>query len=199
MAAVCGITLVKKFTYRADPNEEYANTYHFSGSVPSDNTAWTALFDALVAQEKTVYPSTTLVVQGYGYATDNPADNSVWSHDVHSSPVAGTLSMTSGLKSMGDSAVWVRWKTSRLNSKGKPIYLRKYFHPACQLDSTHPDDIQAAQSAALLAFGTKLMDGSFIDGRTIRSQANAETIISRSASTVLTTRTLKRRGKRPGS
>lgn len=199
MAAVCGITVIKKFTYRGDATEEFANGYHFSGSVPADSTAWQALFDALVVQEKTVYPAAASVVQGYGYATDNPADNSVWSYDLHASPVAGTLDMTAGLQAAGDLAVWVRWKTSRLNTKGKPIYLRKYFHPACQLDSTHPDTVKAGQVTALNAFGTKLMDGSFIDGRTIRSQTHTETILSRSCSAYVTTRTLKRRGKRPGS
>jgi hypothetical protein len=42
-----------------------------------------------------------------------------------------------------------------------------------------------------------MKDGTFISGRKIRSQAQDETIISHQVSPWITTRTLKRRGKRP--
>jgi hypothetical protein len=200
MAAVAGITIIKQMPYRGATDEEYSNTYHFSGSVPADNTAWTALFDALVAQEKTLYGVDVKVVRGYGYATDDPADNSVWSHDISASPVVGTLAAGTSLPAPGDAAVWVRWKTSRVTSPGaKPIYLRKYFHVARVPASGSVDSVHSGQKSALDAFGTKLWDGSFIDGRIIRSQSHAETILSSVGSTYVTTRTLKRRGKRPTS
>lgn len=202
MAAKVGITIVKKFTYRGDPTEEFSNTYHLTGAVPADDAAWRTLFDALVAQEKTVYSATNTVIRGYGYATDNPDDNSVWSVNLDGStgflPVAGTLTVTSATPAPGDCAVWVRWKTSRLNSKGKAIYLRKYFH-GVWLNSGTADDVMTGQKTALAAFGTKLRDGSFVDGRTITAQTHTDTILSSSASSYATTRTLKRRGKRPGA
>lgn len=200
MASVVGLTVIKKMSYRGNANEEWSNDYHLTGSIPSDAAAWRTLFDALVAQEKTVYPSDVTVVAGYGYDSDDPAAHAVWSVDLTvspDSPVAGTLNRSTGYPSPGDAAVWVRWKTSRLNSKGKPIYLRKYFHFAVNQGVGAADLPITVQTTALNAFGTKMMDGSFLDGRTIRSRANAETIINRGASPYITTRTLKRRGKRP--
>ena len=198
MAAKTGITLVKKFTYRGDATEEFSNTYHFTGSVPSDATAWLALMNALATQEKTIYPSSVSVIRAYGYATDNPADDSVWASGAIT-PIAGTLTLSGAPLAPGDSAVWCRWKTSRNNSKGKAIYLRKYFHPAVMQSTTQPDDVYGTQYTALQAFGTKLMDGSFDSGRTLTAQTHDDTLISRASSLFITTRTLKRRGKRPGS
>ncbi len=198
MAAQTGITLVKKFSYRGDSTEEFSNTYHFTGTVPSDATAWLALMNALATQEKTCYPSGVSIIRAYGYATDNPADDSVWGSGAIT-PISGTLA-TSGLPlAPGDSAVWVRWKTSRVNSNAKPIYLRKYFHPAVMQNATGGDDIYGTQYTNLQAFGTKLMDGSFDSGRTLTAQGHTDTLISRTSSLYVTTRTLKRRGKRPGS
>lgn len=203
MAAKTGITLIKQFTYRGDASEEFSNTYHFTGSVPSDNTAWKAFSDALIAQEKTLYMPAAKVVRAYGYDTDNPADDSVWSYDylAAAATVPGTLSPTAHYVTSGDQAAWIRWKTSRLNSKGKPIYLRKYFHVvACDTNTLNPTDaMSTAWKTAAAAFATKMHDGTFDSGRLITAQEHDDTILSTAYSLYVTTRTLKRRGKRPGS
>lgn len=203
MASQVGLTLIKRFNYRGDATEEFSNTYHFSGSIPADDTAWKALADALIAQEKTCYPAVVAVVRAYGYNSDADDATAVWTYDylAHGATVAGTLSPGSGQYTSGDTAVWVRWKTSRLNTKGKSIYLRKYFHQPIVAGGTPPssDAVLTAQVTALNAFGTKLRDGTFLDGRTITARAHADTVTASSASAWVTTRTLKRRGKRPGS
>ena len=199
MASLACLTVIKKFTYRDAP-EEYSNEYFLTGSIPADAAAWRTLFDALVTQEKTLYPSTVTVVRGYGHDSDDPHAAAVWSVDLTVSPntpVAGTLALGRGIQMPGDDAVWARWKTSRLNSKGKAIYLRKYFHPAVSAGTTNKDAVLQAQVDALNAFGAKLSDGSFTDARTIRSRAHSETITGHGSSIYITTRTLKRRGKRP--
>ena len=203
MASQVGITLVKRFYYRGDPNEEFSNTYHLSGSVPSDATAWRTLVDALIAQEKTGYSFDVQVIRAYGYDSDSPTATAVFSVDLTvspNSPVSGTLSPTGGAQQSGDCAVWVRWKTSRLNSRGKPIYLRKYFHDVFATIVTNTaDTVLAAQKTALNALGAKLQDGSFAEARTVTARGHTDTIVSHGASSFVTTRTLKRRGKRPGS
>jgi hypothetical protein len=199
MAAATGLTVIKSFTYLMQA-EEYSNQYWFTGDVPADATEWRALFDALVAQEKTLYPSGVTVVGGYGYDSDAGDAVAVWSVDLTVSPetpVAGTQVVTSGYPSPGDSAVWVRWKTSRLNTKGKAIYLRKYFHPAFNQGVGHPDEPIAVATTALNAFGTKLRDASFIDARTITARGHTDTIVNSGSCQYITTRTLHRRGKRP--
>lgn len=202
MAAVVGLTLVKAFTYRGDANEEYSNQYWLSGGIPADGTAWKALADALIVQEKTIYPADCRVVRAYGYDRDDDGAPSVWSFDyaAAAATVPGTLAAPTQ-PSPGDSAVWIRWKTGRLNSKGKPIYLRKYYHPACAKDASAAgrDQVVTAQVAALTGVATALGNGSLLGSRTIRSQHHAEALQGQQVSTYITTRTLKRRGKRPGS
>jgi hypothetical protein len=202
MAAVVGITLIKRFTYRGDALEEWSNQYHLSGSVPANGTDWQTLIDALVAQEKTIYANSTVVVRAYGYDSDAEDATAVYSKDWLAgggSGVVGTLNVSGAIKYPGDAAVWVRWKTSRTNSRGKPIYLRKYFHDARGNSSGSVDDVFSGQKTALGNFGVKLRDGSFLDARTIRSRTHAETIVGSAASDFVTTRTLHRRGRRPPS
>ena len=203
MATVVGVTIIKRMTYRGDASEEWSNQYHFTGAVPVDHTAWKALYDALIAQEKTLYLSTCAVVRAYGY--DSDADDAVavdsFDYLAAAATVPGTASTGTGTYPAGDQAAWVRWKTSRLNTKGKPIYLRKYYHgvPTEEDNPTTADTVAAGWITSAQAFGTKMFDGTFLDARTIRSRLHAETILNRGVSMYITTRTLKRRGKRPGS
>jgi hypothetical protein len=50
---------------------------------------------------------------------------------------------------------------------------------------------------ALDAFATKMWDGTFLSARTLRARTHADTITSSGHDAYITTRTLKRRGKRP--
>lgn len=203
MAAQVGLTIVKRFTYRGDTTEEYSNTYHFTGDVPADSAAWKALADALIAQEKTVYTGDVSAIRAYGYGDDAADATSVWTWDYLGlgTQVAGTLLQGTGVLCPGDSAVWTRWKTSRLNTNSKPIYLRKYYHVAVGTSGTgaNRDSVLPAQTTALQALAAKLSDGTFLDARTITARGHTDTIISHASSIYVTTRTLKRRGKRPGS
>lgn len=201
-----GLTIIKRFTYRGDTTEEFSNTYWLSGSTPASDAGWRTVFDEVVAVEKQVYPATVSVIRGYGYdgftvdadGKVNPND-SVFSVDLTASPntpVAGTLTISGGIQAPGDSAVWVRWKTSR-RSSGKPIYLRKYFHPA-MLGAAAKDDLAGQQTTALNALGTALQTTGLTNGGTIINPKHpTDTILGHGASVFATTRTLKRRGKRP--
>lgn len=193
-----GLTTIKRFPYRGDTTEEFSNHYHLTGSDPSDSAAWRTLFDAFIAQEKTFLTSAADIIGGYGYVSDSPTAHSVWSVDLRiapNSPVTGTLSPTSGAHRVpGDCAIWLRWGLDRLNSKGKRVYLRKYYHDVA-VASGGIDAVDANQLSALLAFGATLQTGGIL-GHTIRDTAGAA-VLGHAASTYVTTRTLKRRGKRP--
>ena len=202
MGALAGMTTIKRITYRGNTMEEFSNTYHFDGSVPGTVTEWRALFDALTTQERGLFAAGDVtIVGGYGYADDAPDAHSVWSVDLTqapNSPLAGNLTGISSMpQAPGDAAMWVRWLTSRRNTNGKPIYLRKYFHGIRLVTALGGDAIHATQVGALSAFGGKMRDGTFLDGRRIRSRAHPETILGSGSSTYATTRTLKRRGRRP--
>lgn len=210
MAAATGLTIVKRFNYRGDASEEYSNTYWFTPlTPPADAAAWRALFNAIVAVEKTIYPGQVEVIRGYGYNDDTghrPGDSgavapSVWQLDLRVSPetvVGGTLTVSTPLaRAPGDSAVWVRWKTSRVTSPGgKPIYIRKYFHPAV-FTGTAPDTVDPSQKTQLLALGALLDGGTLPGARKITTAGQSDTILNHGCSNFITTRTLKRRGKRP--
>lgn len=209
MSTATGLTIVKRFLYRGDASEEYSNSYWFKPvDPPADADAWKALFDAVVAEEKKVYSGAVEVIRAYGYDDDTghkPEDTgtvspAVWSEDLRVAPLAvipGTLATTGGVQMPGDDAVWVRWKTQRRTVPGgKPIYLRKYFHLAWSTTGGG-DNILAAQKTALLAFGAFMYGGTLPGSRTITTPGRLDTIEGTGASSFITTRTLKRRGKRP--
>lgn len=198
-APTTALTVIKRFLYRGVA-EDWSNHYMLSGSTPADNAAWRTLFDALVAQEKTLYTAATTVVRGYGY--DDVGEDAIakWQVDLTvapNTPVAGTLTNSPVQLFAGDDAAWVRWGLDRLNQDGKRIYLRKYFHDGHKLNNQR-DQLDSNYVSMLTAFGTKMRDGSFAGSRVITDKLGTATVGS-GVSTYVTTRTLKRRGKRPGA
>lgn len=189
------IVLVKSFSYRGSA-EEWSNRYFFTQSPPTTDAAWKTLTDLLIAKEKTVYPAPVTVVRAYGYADSN--NDATWMYDyaAHAETVAGTFSPSSGTANPGDVAAWVRWTTTKKNSKGKTVYLRKYYHQVYSAVGT-ADTLQAQQVTAMQALGTALMGGTgAISGFTLCGQ-DGTAAGAAAVSTYVTTRTLKRRGKRP--
>jgi len=198
MATVTGLTLVKRFTYRGDTMEEFSNTYHFKDAPPADATAWTALALAAWTAEAQAMHGGIKLVRAYGYDSDDPHAHAVWSKDytVPGPPPSGTLTAPGGQSMAGDQAALVEWKTSRINSRGKPIWLRKYFHGGFA-DSANPDNLTAVYSTALTNYKGGAPLGIQGVGGGLRSRSHDETIAASKVSPYVTTRTLKRRGKRP--
>lgn len=198
MPTATGLVTVKRFNYRGDPNEEWASKYWFTGVVPSDETAWLNLFTELVQWEKTCYTSGTSVVRAYGYANSDAHSPAVWVYDLVSeaAPIPGTLAVGASEAVMaGDQAGLVWWKTTRRNARGKWIYLRKFMHDGA-VSVSDTDTVTANTFGAYGVLAVKLSDGSFAGGRIIRSPLQDETIQEPGFSNYVTTRTLKRRGKR---
>src|SRR5262252_505980 len=122
MAAVTGLTVVKSFTYRDVPGEEFANTYHFKGPPPGDDASWLVLLNDVVAQERTCYPAAVSWVRSYGYDSDDPAANHVFFHDFNQPgpPPTGSLTAPAGGTLMaGDQAAFMQWGTDGKSTRGK--------------------------------------------------------------------------------
>lgn len=197
MASVCGLTLVKAFDYRGDPNEEFSNTYHFKGAVPSDDTGWMTLMGQAAAAEGHVLPAAVHYTRAYGYDSDDPAAHHVFSYTWPTTSTTGDYPRDTlqELPIAGDQAAMVWWKTARLNSRGKPIYLRKYLHGGF-IPNTGGDQLSTPYHTALGIFVGLTTGMNAVHGG-LRSRTHDETIVESAASQWVTTRTLKRRGKRP--
>jgi hypothetical protein len=189
------LTIVKTFTYRGAP-EEFSNTYHLTGSDPADDAAWGAIDGWLRAAERLVYTNAVKLTRIYGY--NSGSDHADYVHDmslVDDSFRIGSLAVGTSIPAPGDDAIWVRWPTGALNSKGRKIYLRKYFHDA-RLSAGGGDAVFPAQKTALQTFGDYVLGSSGPDSRTLCSP-EGDVPVGAGVASYITTRTLKRRGKRP--
>jgi hypothetical protein len=189
------ITLVKEFPYRGVA-EQWSNTYHFTGTTPSSDAAWKALALAIFTTERAVYNEDHALVQSYGYEAGN--EHSVAQIDHRSDALSGrqgTNTLTSGqLKVPGDAAVWLRALIG-VSIKGKKVYVRKYFHGG-KCDSGQPDNASTQTRANISAHGTACLAGGWPGGAKW-SGPQGQTATLPQSSPFMTTRTLKRRGKRP--
>lgn len=192
------LTLVKKFTYRGD-DEEWSNTYFMTGDLPSDAASWKTLADAVMLEEKPLYKPDTSIVRAIGHQAGQSV--AVWSYDyeAHSASVVGTYAVSGSIALSGDTASWIRWSTDQLTSRGKPIYLRSYFHPAYVQGSGAPDTVDPGWVILAQEYGDDWIAG-FTDGDgTVHHRAGPHGVVGITAlpSAFTTTRTLERRGKRP--
>jgi hypothetical protein len=196
MAAVCGLVITKSMPYRSTP-EEWSSKYWLTGAPPSSPTAWRTLFDEVATHESSLYRSDCEVVSGIGYADNDVHAQSVFTVDlrIEGQPIPGLLPVVPTAAMAGDQAGMLEWRTARKNSRGKWVYLRKFMHRG-GIDPNDPDYTDAATQAAYLAWGTALKDGGWNGARRIRSQFFDEVVTDVIASPFVTTRTLKRRGKK---
>lgn len=189
------IVIVKRFIYRGQ-QEEFSNRWHFKSGPLNSVAEWKTLADGLIAQEKLTVTSGVSFVRAYGYAPG--IDHSVVQIDYTVPPntvVVGTFSPGANYGCPGDVAATMRWATGKLNSRGKKIYCRKYMHGVYH-DSSTTDNLLAAQKTVLETFGAKVLDGTMpLAFQMTGSQEEGLGPVR--VDPYLTTRTLKRRGKRP--
>jgi len=197
-----GLTTIKNSYRHGALTEEWSNHYHLTGPDPDDAAAWKALVDAFIAEERKFLPDTTTIPRAYGYVSDADTATAVYSVDYRVAPltpVNGVILSTDGVMTPSDAAMWIRWKLSRNNTKGRPVYLRKYYHGVMRTNGTSQalgDTPSPTQVTAYTNFATLLSSGAGVLTRKIRDTQGA-TIIGTGVSSWITTRTLKRRGKRP--
>jgi hypothetical protein len=115
--------------------------------------------------------------------------------------VAGTFDVSGQFMHGGDSANWIRWSTDQLTSRGKPIYLRSYYHPAYadgDLAATR-DTTSSSWTDAAQAFGDAWIAGYDDADSVVHKRAGPHGVVGLVAlpSAFVTTRTLERRGRRP--
>jgi hypothetical protein len=189
------IVTIKRFDWRGSP-EEWSNKYHFEGSTPAAAADWKILADAIIAEERKCVTNNVSFVRAYGYVAGN--DNSVAQIDYTLPPnvvVTGNYAGVVNDKTPGDVAATIRWWTGVTSSRGKKVYCRKYFHDVYKQGSLQ-DTLATTQRTALAALGAKLIDGSLPGSFKYCGPQGAD-LAPPEVNNYLTTRTLKRRGKRP--
>lgn len=191
--AAPGITVVQTFTYRGAP-EEWSNKFHFQGDAPSDPAGWRDLADAFIDLWKTTLTDVVTIVRVLCYEdTDDPA---VYTYTLasFSGNVAGTITtgVSADLLESGDVAALLRWNTGKTSTKGKPIYLFKYLHGVMHASGAR-DTWRDTTVAGTFASDVMSASG---DWPGLADKAG-DAPVGHLAETYLTTRTLKRRGRRP--
>ncbi len=199
MAAACGLTIVKRFTYRDDATEEWSSVYWLQGTAPQTYNDWQTLALNVMASEAPLYLSYNELSRALGYDVNDKHAHAVYTEEwAPGAGPKGNLAPVAGAPGFaGDQAALVRWKTSRKNTRGKWIYLRKYIHGGL-MSGTDIDKIHPSMLTALDDYALAWEQGINPTGRKLTSRFQAtETLASATASPWITTRTLKRRGKRP--
>jgi hypothetical protein len=195
--------VVKSSLYRDEP-EEFSNTYCFQGSPPGDDASWTVLLNDVLAKERKIYQGDVSYVRAYGYDNNDPKKAHVFAHDwtVPGPPPTGSYVATGAQRMAGDQAGLVWWLLNRKTDKGKPSYLRKYIHRG-YIHTTDPDKIDAGWTSALAEFastaGIQAVHGGLMSpgGEKDTDPNPGGAVVNDGVSPWVTTRTLKRRGKRP--
>ena len=195
MPAMAIVTLVKTMPYRASNAEEFSNTYHFHSPPPSTSTEWDSLFNQIVALEQPLYDPLVKWVRGIGHANSDPGSPAVYEKDFTTPgpPPAGTFNDVTGQIGAGDQAAVVEWPTDQKSVRGKQIYLRKYHHRPHVAPAT-PDSLTSAYAVQLDTYGAAFTNVQPWGGLT--NPAGSANVTGHRNLGYVTTRTLKRRGKR---
>jgi len=159
------IVIVKSGDYRGG-TKRWSNRYHFEGAVPTDNAAWTAFADLIVAAEKACYTSDLTIVEAIGYdastaTSTNPHGDAVFTKTY---TTVGTWTPAAGDNAMaGDCAALVRYSTEARSTRNHPVYLMNYYHNVYS-GSASGDNISATQKTAFEGYADSWLTGFMADG-----------------------------------
>lgn len=157
MAATPSVKIVKASPFKGG-TRLWSNRYHFNGGVPSGDTQWHALMDAVTAAEKLATNVDTQIVSAVGYdaGSDVPVSSKAYS-------LTGT-SIAAGAKSPLEVAALVRYATTARTSKNHPVYLFNYYHgPLVNKDSAGADVLSSDLRTLLNTYAAAWISG-FSDG-----------------------------------
>lgn len=194
MSEAPGFIVTNSFTYRGS-TEEWSQKYHHDGTAPSTPAAWRSFCNNFIDAYRLVLGTQVEVLRFQCYEDLSAPTTYTYNLADFSGPFAGEYALSSGEDwASGDTAYLERWNTGRMSTKGKPVYLFKYFHPAAIHEAT-PDQLAPTLKTAMDTFGAAVMAG--ISGSLKIADKNGNPVTGYYTEPYATTRTLKRRGRRP--
>lgn len=122
--ATFGLSIEKTVSFRG-VNQVFANVYHYSdaGGSPSDADL-TTLLDNIVAHEKTWHALAVTFVRGRVWSAGGSEAANQMRVD---KALTGTGADTNHASMDRERALLVRWRAGS-DSRGRPVYLRKWYH-----------------------------------------------------------------------
>jgi hypothetical protein len=192
MAEAAGFIAVMQFQYRG-ADEEWSQGYHIADAWV-DEADFRATMDVVRVELEDCVSADCYFNRFIGYQDRSAPHDYVY--DVSSHSYAGALDVSAMTPMPGDCAAWIRWQMARRSSRGKPVYLRKYFHDVYADEDGDKDALAANQATAFATFAAHARDGSW-NGHLIADKFGVPTIAAGlDRSNYITTRTLERRGRR---
>lgn len=126
-----GISITKSTPFR-NSVQEFSNVYYYenTGALP-DETAANNMIDELVALEKTWHSGSVTFVRGRVWsAGGSPSTNNM----ITQKNLSGIGTQTPVTSMDKERAILVRWRAGN-DSRGNPVYLRKWWHSCGNFDA----------------------------------------------------------------
>jgi hypothetical protein len=162
------IEIIKQFQWKG-ATRLWSNRYHFTGPLTLDAGEWTALADAIVAEEALALADVVAIVGAVG----NDATTAT-SHNLNGDAVFTKTYSTDGvvgpsgvIHAPGEAVGLVRYTTDARSSKNHPIYLFNYYHGALRDSTGGYDKIDTTWQNALSEYANDWEAG-FSDGTNTR-------------------------------
>lgn len=138
-----GITITKSVLFRG-VQQEFHNTYHYE-LLGAQTGPYESLVDELVTTEKTFHSSDVSFKRAAVWSAGGSiAQNQM----VFQKTLTGTGGQSVNIRMDRERAVLIRWRAG-VDSRGKPVYLRKWYHSCGSFAGNAFIDAQLQNTAAL--------------------------------------------------
>jgi hypothetical protein len=123
--AIVSFSITKRFAFR-DSTQDFSNVYTYSVVVTPNETEALNRIDELVTFEQSIMAGTISFVHGRAWLSGgSPSENVM----IAQKALTGTGSLTTAANMDKERAWLVAWPAG-LDSRGKPVFLRKWWHTA---------------------------------------------------------------------
>lgn len=148
---IVGISITKSVSFR-QIQQEFANVYHYSLTAASTGP-WSDIVAEMVASEKTWHSTdVTFLRAAVWSAGGTQAQNQM----LYQTSLTGTGARSLATAMDRERAYLIRWPAG-LDSRGKPVYLRKYYHSCGAFNGSNIPTNAELQNTAQIASATRAL------------------------------------------